>query len=51
MKIKYTMPNKKHPTHLFIGNMKIKQVEAVISFLDNQNINFEYVFSCKNDNK
>lgn len=51
MKLKYQMPNKKHPTHLFIGNMKISQVSAIIDYLECQNIDFEYVLSCKNDNK
>ena len=47
MKIKYKMPNKQHPTHIVVGNMKISEVEAIIAFLESQNINFEYVNSCK----
>ena len=47
MKIKCKMPNKKHPTHIIVGNMKINEVEAIITFLESQNINFEYVWSVK----
>ena len=43
MKIKYKMPNKNHPTHILIGNMTQKQVGSIIAFLDNQNIDFEYI--------
>lgn len=43
MKIKYTMPNKKHPTCIVTDGMNIKQIEAVIAFLESQDINFEYL--------
>lgn len=47
MKIKYQMPNKQHPTHIIVGNMKIREVKAIIAFLESQNLNWEYVNSCK----
>lgn len=43
MKLKYQMPEKHHPTHICISHMTVQQVEAVISFLDNQAIKWEYI--------
>lgn len=51
MKIKYQMPNKKNPTHIVIGHMKIREVASIIAFLESQNILWEYVVSYKDDNK
>ena len=43
MKIKYRMKSSKRDTCIVLDNLTIKQVEAIISFLDNQKINFEYL--------
>jgi hypothetical protein len=44
MKIKYRLPDKRHDTCLFVGNLTTRQFKAVIEFLEYQGVyNYEYL--------
>lgn len=45
MKIKYKLQGKKHFTHIVVSNFTLKQVEALINYLELNNLDFEYVGS------